>query len=83
MINKVVSAEKLADETWELASRIAKGPPIAMGLAKMTLYEGLGMDLASVIEAESRALSICVLTQDCKEGISAIKEKRKPNFIGK
>jgi 2-(1,2-epoxy-1,2-dihydrophenyl)acetyl-CoA isomerase len=83
LINRVVPAEQLADATMELASQIAKGPPIAMGMAKTTLYEGLEMDLASVIEAEARALSICVLTQDCKEGIKALKEKRKPNFIGK
>jgi 2-(1,2-epoxy-1,2-dihydrophenyl)acetyl-CoA isomerase len=83
LVNKVVPADQLEAATRELALRIAEGPPIALGMAKTSIYEALGMDLASVIEMEARALSICLLTQDCKEGVKAIKEKRKPHFMGK
>ena len=83
LVNKVVPADQLEAATRKLASRIAEGPPIALGMAKASIYQGLGMDLASVLEMEARALSICLLTQDCKEGRKAIKEKRAPQFVGK
>jgi len=83
LVNRVVPADQLEAATRELASRIAKGPPIALRLAKASIYQGLGMDLASVLEMEASALSVCLLTQDCKEGRAAIKEKRAPQFVGR
>ena len=83
MINQVVAAEQLESTVKELAVRLANGPSTAIGLAKTTIYQGLTMDMASVLEAEARAISLCIATDDAKEGIAAFLEGRKPVFKGK
>lgn len=83
LVNKVVPADQLGTVTRELAQKIAKGPPIALSLAKASIYNGLAMDLASVLELETRAAAITLLTEDCREGAKAFMEKRPPQFKGK
>jgi len=49
----------------------------------MSIYQGMTMDMASVLETEVRAASLSIATEDAREGIKAILEKRKPEFKGK
>ena len=83
LVNKVVPADQLESVTKELALKLAKGPSVAIGLAKISIYQGLGMDLPTAIEWEARAHAISMLTEDMQEGIKAFKEKREPVFKGK
>ena len=83
LINQVVPAEHLQSTVKELALRLAKGPSKAIGMAKATIYQGLTMDMASVLEAEARAISLSIATEDAQEGINAFLERRKPVFKGK
>lgn len=83
LINQVVPAEQLESTVSELAGRLAKGPSKAIAMAKATIYQGLTMDMNSVLEAEVRAMSLSIATEDAKEGISAFLERRKPIFKGK
>lgn len=82
LVNKVVSAEELERETKDLATKIANGPPVAMGIAKSAIYKGLTMDLATALESIACGITICMQTQDLREGINAFAEKRKPQFKG-
>ena len=83
LVNKVVPADQLEAVTKELALKLAKGPSVAIGLAKISIYQGLGMDLPTAIEWEARAHAISMLTEDMQEGIKAFKDKREPVFKGK
>ncbi len=83
LVNKVVPAGELETATKQLAGKLAKGPSIAMGMAKMAIYRGLEWDLASQLEFEAYALSLCAQTQDHKEAVKAFFEKREPIFTGK
>jgi 2-(1,2-epoxy-1,2-dihydrophenyl)acetyl-CoA isomerase len=80
LVNRVVPAEELEARTLELASKLAKGPSLAMGLAKKSIYQGLSMDFASAIEFEARAHVMTMISDDMTEGIAAFKEKRAPKF---
>ena len=83
LVNRVVPAERLADDAADLARRIAAGPPIAMRLAKMMLYRGLEMDLETAMQAAAAAESITLSSADHSEGMAAMREKRKPKFTGR
>ena len=83
LVSQVVPADQLDSVTKELALKLSKRPPVAVGLAKISLYQGMGMDLPTAIEWEARAHALSFFTEDMKEGISAFKEKREPVFKGR
>jgi 2-(1,2-epoxy-1,2-dihydrophenyl)acetyl-CoA isomerase len=82
LVNRVVPAEQLENETLKLAERLAQGPTVAYGLAKTGLYQGLGMSLEDVLNMEARNQAIAVRTPDRAEGVAAFLEKRPPRFTG-
>ena len=82
MVNKAVPPEELEKATYDLAGKIAKKAPIALGMIKEILYKGLNMDMASELDLEANAQSICLKTEDHREGVRAFLEKREPLFRG-
>jgi enoyl-CoA hydratase/carnithine racemase len=82
MVNKAVPHEELEKTTYELAGRIAKKAPIALGMIKDIIYKGLNMNLADELDLEADAQSICLKTEDHREGARAFLEKREPVFKG-
>jgi 2-(1,2-epoxy-1,2-dihydrophenyl)acetyl-CoA isomerase len=83
LVNRVVPPEELESATRELASRLAKGPTKAIGLAKRAMNRALTMDLESLLEYETFGQQIAGATDDHKEGIAAFTEKRTASFSGK
>ena len=82
MVNRVVPHEELERYTYELADKIAKKAPIALGMIKEILHKGLNMDLSTELDLEATAQSICLKTEDHIEGVKAFLEKRSPVFKG-
>ncbi|MDY6965551.1 MAG: enoyl-CoA hydratase [Halobacteriota archaeon] len=83
LVSKVVPAEKLDSEVKEFAEKLAKGAPIAIGLAKMAINNGIGTDLRSAIEYEVYCQSLCLQTKDVAEAMAAFMGKREPKFKGR
>ena len=83
LVNRIVAAEALPEETHKLAIRLAQGPTMAYGLAKTALYQGLEMSLEDVLNMEARNQSVVSRSQDRQEGVAAFREKRQPHFIGR
>ena len=82
-VNKVVPHDELMPATMELASRLAKGPSVAIRLAKRLIYRCLDLDPASALEAHQLAHLIATNTEDAQEGPKAWMEKREPMFRGR
>ncbi|MBM7583567.1 enoyl-CoA hydratase/carnithine racemase [Bacillus pakistanensis] len=80
LITKMVSHEELMVETNSLARRLADGPQQAIRLIKRTVYQGLKTDLRTSLDMVSSFMGIVTEHPDYKEGLSAIIEKRKPDF---
>jgi len=83
LINRVVPADKLEEETLALARRLAKAPTAAIGIAKAAINRGLTKSLREGMEYTGLALALSLMTEDFQEGVLAFAEKREPRFAGK
>lgn len=84
IVNHVLEGkEQLEEAVYNFATRMAKGAPIALGTMKKVLSKSDNLDLQTVLELEADLQTICMQTQDHKEGVAAFKEKRAPEFQGK
>jgi enoyl-CoA hydratase/carnithine racemase len=83
IVSRVVAPEELMPTVGELARKIAAGPPVAIRLAKHSLYANADRDLKAALEGETSAQNICFETEDAREGIRAFIEKRDPVFRGR
>lgn len=83
LVNRVVPAERLKEETARLAEKIAAAPPLAARAVKRTLMAAAREELERTLDAEIRQQLECFNSQDCLEGLQAFFEKRKPVFRGR
>ena len=82
MINKVVAAEALQDETMALAGSIAQGATNAFGSVKSLLLSSFSESFESQMVLEVEEIARNAMSADGKEGIQAFLDKRKPLFKG-
>ena len=75
-LNRLVDEDALEAATVTLAQRIAAGPPIAIRLSKMMLYQGLEFNLETAMKMAAAAETITLTSQDHIEGVTAFREKR-------
>ena len=65
------------------AKKLAKGPSVAVDLARRFVYKSLVSTLEEMLDYEAIAATRTSDTKDAKEGTSAFVEKRKPKFEGR
>jgi 2-(1,2-epoxy-1,2-dihydrophenyl)acetyl-CoA isomerase len=82
IVNRVVPADQLMDEANALASKLAQGAPLAMGLAKRALNRALESTLEDALEYEAQLQSIAGRSADHREGVAAFVEKRPAKYKG-
>jgi len=83
LVNHVVPAGDLLDETYEYANTLLKRAPQAIGMAKKLINILANIDQTSGIAVEGLGQSILIKTEDHSEGVRAFREKRKPDYKGR
>jgi len=83
MIYKAVPAEEFESLVQTLVEKLALMPTYGLALTKKAFNESLSNSLEKQLEAESRLQIAASESEDCREGITAFVEKRKPIFKGK
>ena len=83
LVNRVVPADSLMDETYEYARTLLKRAPQAIGMAKKLINILADIDQTSGIAVEGLGQSILIKTEDHDEGVRAFREKRKPEYSGR
>ena len=73
---------ELMDAAMELAEKTAAQPPLALRAAKMLLRKAQNADYETIMEMSAAQQAILHHTDDHVEGVSALLEKRAPDFKG-
>ena len=83
LVNKVVPAERLAEETLSLAKYIAQASPLILALGKQSFYRQIESEEHGAYDYAKEVMSLNAMTEDAHEGISAFLQKRPPQWKGK
>ncbi|MBE0480999.1 MAG: enoyl-CoA hydratase/isomerase family protein [Dehalococcoidia bacterium] len=84
LVNRVVPADRLMPASKELAAKIARNAPIALGFSKAAIYKGsIETDIAAQMDYEAYIENVLMQTADFKEGVNAFLEGREARFQGK
>lgn len=83
LTSRVVPADQLMSTAYELAGRIAKGPPITLSLIKRIGRKAMESNYFDALEYERYCQALVGTTEDTAEGRAAFREKRDPVFKGR
>ncbi len=82
VLNKLVSADKLEEETRALCDKIIKSPPLVQWVGKRIMRRALSSDLEGILELCAHSSVILTAAEDSVEARKAMMEKRPPVFKG-
>jgi len=82
LVSSVVPADELMAAARRLAGRIAVNPPRQLRMAKRLLRTSMHSRLQDVLELSAALQGACHQTEDHKEAVAALLEKRSMNFTG-
>ncbi len=83
LINKKCPAGDLMAQCLDMAEMISQTGPIAVEQAKYAINRGIETDISTGLAIESNAYRVTIPTEDRIEGLTAFREKRKPEYKGK
>lgn len=83
LVQKCVPKEQLMDTCMELAQKIATRAPKSIDAIKKVIHTSRQAIFGGSLIAERENSSICINSEDTKEGLAALREKRQPVFKNK
>src|SRR5262245_43608686 len=83
ILNRAVDAADVLPEAMALAQEIAGNAPLAVRATKAAIRRGLELHVREAAHVEAYAQAESLMTDDAREGISALLAKRAPDFKGR
>ena len=83
LVNRVVADAELEQTARAIASQLAQGPTIALGLIRRNVWQALDVDWEVMLQAERESQRVAGCTLDAEEGRLAFLEKRPAQFVGR
>jgi len=83
LVHEAAPAAEVATAARRRAEAVAACAPLAVRAMKQSLYRGLAWDPRSAARAEAFVQAATLATEDAREGIRALLEKREPRFAGR
>ena len=83
MAYAAVAQEQVAETAAELATRLAAGPTVAIGLTKWLLNTSHGKELSDHLADEAFTMELSSRSPDFREGLAAFSQRRDPCFGGR
>src|SRR5207247_85689 len=83
LIERVVPADRLEEESAAMAALWAKQPPLALRFSKLAIRKGLGEDFEGYLSYDRYLLSVGMRSEDAKEAVRAKRAGRPPEFTGR
>ena len=82
LVHRIVASESVVRSAMEIAREMALKSPLSLSFAKEALYSSMDLTLEQGIGKELDLYLLLFSTSDRTEGISAFRDKRKPEFKG-
>lgn len=82
LVHAVAEAGDFDAEVDRWTRRLAAGPPLAHAWTKRAIHRSLGASMDEEFEFEIFAQVQCLQSADHREGITAFRQKRRPQFSG-
>ena len=83
LVSYIYSDEQFLHSVQAYASRFADGPPLAIALAKASIYASENIEFTTALNYAATAEAITMTSLDRAEGALAFRERRPPRFSGK
>ena len=83
LADECVPSEQVRERALEVATEIAANAPLALRAIKSSLRLGLGDRVREITQREAQLQAELSASDDAKEGIAAVGERRAGNFKGK
>lgn len=83
LAHRAVPASDVDAVAGKLASELASGPTVALGVAKMLINQGHERTLVDHLAQEGYGMEVSSRSPDFREGLAAFVQKREPIFTGK
>lgn len=83
LVAAVAPSERIESAGLALAERVAAGAPLALRAARAAVRSAEELPLAAALDAERAQLLTLLSSEDHREGIDALLERRDPEFTGR
>jgi len=83
LLDELVEEGQALPAAMQYAKELAKGPSVAVDLARRFIHKALTSNLDEMLDYEGVAAVMSAMTRDAREGTQSFLQKRKPKYEGR